>query len=214
MIKVVLSVVLSVVFAMAGTFPEGAHSKNDLKKIYFKSLGNAEILANGKKRSPYYLSGAAKSVAGRLRLELGSINLYTQKLSMYGKTFESTITWENIVYKLEDILNDQTNHKDLFMEMYKIITCRFDPNVFDYTRLFDLNSRLLIGENDNKALLAISTLNLWLMGDDHKENAIRNLVMYYLYLNGNKNAEKYFEKKGYLKHWREVSNFINEIERN
>ena len=211
MLKVVLSVVLSVVFAMAGTFSESAHSK-DLKKIYFKSLGNAKILANGKKRSPYYLGGAAKSVAGRLRLELGSINLYAQKLSMYGKTFESTITWEGIVYKLEDIVSRQTNHKDLFMETYKILTCRFDQKGL----AFSLNSSILSGELkklDDKAGLAIFTLSWWLSGKN-QENAIRNLAMYYLYLNGNKNAEKYFEKKGYLKHWREVSNFINEIERN
>ena len=213
LIMVVLSVVFGVVLAMADDFPKGSLSEKMLRNAYMKSLGNAAILANGKKSDVVFLKAAAESSAGVLRMELGSINLYTQKLNIYGKTFESTITWKNIVYKLENILNEQTNHKDLFMEMYKIITCRFDSYAFDHTILFELNSRLIIEEKDNKALLAISALKLYLMGNDNKEHAIRNLVMYYLYLNGDKNAKKYFEKRGYFEHWRKVSNFIDKIER-
>jgi len=212
MLKVVLSVVFSAVFAMAGAFSGDAFSEKMLKDFYLKSIVNAEKLAKSKKSNVIVMSAAAKSSAEILRMSLGNVNLYTQKLSMYGKTFESTITWEGIVYKLEDIVSRQTNHKDLFMETYKILTCRFDQKGL----AFSLNSSILSGELkklDDKAGLAIFTLSWWLSGKN-QENAIRNLAMYYLYLNGNKNAEKYFEKKGYLKHWREVSNFINEIERN
>jgi len=211
MLKVVLSVVFSAVFAMAGAFSGDAFSEKMLKDFYLKSIVNAEKLAKSKKSNVIVMSAAAKSSAEILRMSLGNVNLYTQKLSMYGKTFESTITWEGIVYKLEDIVSKQTNHKDLFMETYKILTCRFDQKGL----AFSLNSSILSGELkklDDKAGLAIFTLSWWLSGKN-QENAIRNLAMYYLYLNGNKNAKKYFEKKGYLKHWREVSKFINELER-
>jgi len=209
LIIVVLSVAFSAVLAMAGGL-----SENDLKMEYIKSMDKIAKLAKGGKLHPITMQGLAEGAAQQARISLGAINLYNQRLNMYGKAFENTITWENIIYKLEEILSEQDNRKDLFMEAYKIFSLRLDPNVDKFTTKFMLVDFVLKDDSitESKAAAAINLLSFWLHGK-YKENAVRNLVMYYLYLNGNKKAEKYLAKKGYFEHWQKVYNLIDKFEK-
>ena len=164
------------VVVLANTFGFSEKKYKDMYTTYQNNKAQYEKLAKSYLKHPIYLQSRASASADYIRSMVGAINLYNQNLNIYGKKFENTISWETIYLFLVYELGKKSNYKDLFLEVYRIYSCRFDPDFEEDYNTFIITS-FLLEKSKSKCEVVSNILSLFLIG---KKGAtgIRNLSMY------------------------------------